>query len=292
MLHTGRARDGDDVLPLVQQPGQRQLRGGAAHFGRDGTVACQQLQVGCIRLGRKARHATADVLGVQRAHIGEVATQKAPPHRAEGHKRHAQFTAGVEHRNLGVARPQRILGLQGCNGVHGMGAAQRGGRHFRQANAADLARAHQVGQRAHAVFNGHALVPAVQVVQVNHIRLQAAQAVFAGLAQRGGAPVNHAHQLAVAIHIHALHAAFAGQGEAVAVWLHHPAHQGFVGAKAVQRSGVEQGHARIQRGQQHTLALLSADRGAIGVREVHAAQANGADLERAQSTLLHHFSDI
>ena len=55
-------------------------------------------------------------------------------------------------------------------------------------------------------------------------------------------------------------------------WLHHTAHQGFVGAKAVERSGVEQGHARIQRGQQHAFALLGRHRRAIGVRKVHAAQ--------------------
>eukprot|EP01034_Spumella_vulgaris_P030494 gene30494-37719_t len=95
-------------------------------------------------------------------------------------KANAQLTARFEHSDFRVARPQRILGLQCSDGVHRMRAAQRGSRHFRQADAADLARAHQVGQRAHTVFNGHTLVPAVQVVQVNHIGLQTAQAHVVG----------------------------------------------------------------------------------------------------------------
>ena len=105
--------------------------------------------------------------------------------------------------------------------------------------------------------------------------LQAAQTVLAGLAQRSGAPVNHAHQIAITIHIHALHAAFAGQRETAAVRPQHTAHQGLVGPEAVERGGIEQRHAGIECGQQHALALPGRHRGAIGVREVHAAQADG-----------------
>ncbi|MNT46380.1 hypothetical protein D3C72_1830180 [compost metagenome] len=64
MLHAGGARDGNDVIALVQQPRQRQLRGCAAHVMRNSSVAVQQLQIGSIGIGRKTRHGAADVLGV------------------------------------------------------------------------------------------------------------------------------------------------------------------------------------------------------------------------------------
>ncbi len=58
------------------------------------------------------------------------AAQKATRHRAESHKAHAQFPAGLQHRNFGVACPQRVLGLQRRNRVHRMRAAQGGCRHL------------------------------------------------------------------------------------------------------------------------------------------------------------------
>ena len=142
--------------------------------------------------------------------------------------------------------------------------------------------AHHVCKCPHAVFNGNRLVPAVQVVQVDHIGLQAAQAVFAGFLQGGRATVNHAHQLAVSRHIHTLHAAFAGQRELVAVRLHDLAHQGFVGAKAIQSCRVEQRHASVQRGEQDALALLAGNRCTIGMAQVHTAQADGTDIKGAE----------
>ena len=98
-----------------------------------------------------------------------------------------------------------------------MRLAQGGGRDFTQSDRLDLARAHQVRKRAHAVFDGHLLVPAVQVVEIDHVGAQALQRGFAGGTQRGRAAVDHTHQLAVASHVHPLHAAFAGEGELRAV---------------------------------------------------------------------------
>jgi len=38
--------------------------------------------------------------------------------------------------------------------------------------------------------------------------------------------------------------------------LHHFAHQRLIGPKAIQGGGVEKFHTVVERGQQHTLALL------------------------------------
>ena len=160
-----------------------------------------------------------------------------------------------------------------------MGLADGGGRHFTQAQRAHLAFAHQVAQGTHAVFDGHFFVPAVQVVQINHIGLQAAQAVFAVAAQALGAAIDDAFDTVV--ELHTCQAAFAGQREAAAVLLEHPTYQGFVGTKAIQGGGVEQGDTRVECGQQQALGGLRAGRHTVRVAQVHAAKANAADAEGA-----------
>ena len=64
----------------------------------------------------------------------------------------------------------------GCTRVR---PAHGGGRDLAQADRPDLAGLDQVGQRADAVFDRHALVPAVQVVEVDDVGLQPRQAVVA-----------------------------------------------------------------------------------------------------------------
>ena len=119
--------------------------------------------------------------------------------------------------------------------------AQRGGGDFAQANLTHLACAHEVTQCTHAVLNRHLFVPAVQVVQVNHIRAQTRQAVFTIFTKRLGTTVNHAlHTFGEG---HARHAAFAAQGDLAAVRFERFAHQQLIGAKAIERGGVKQRHA-------------------------------------------------
>ncbi len=168
-----------------------------------------------------------------------------------------------------------------------MRAAQRRARYLRQPHAANQPLAHQFAQGPYAVFNRHPLVPAVQVIQVDHISLQPPQAVLAGLAQRGRVAVNDAHQFAVAVDVDTLHAALAGQGDVVALRLQDLANQGFVGAKAIQRRRVKQGHTAFQCRAQHTLALLAGHRRTVSVAQVHAAQTQCRHLKRTQFTFLH-----
>ena len=248
-------------------------------------VGRQQLEVGGVVVWRKARHGAADVLGVKAGNVQRT-TQKATRHWTEGHKSHPQLSAGLQHRNFRVARPQGILRLQSCDRMLRMRPAQSGGRHFGQANGANLARTHQIGQRPYALFDGHLFVPTVQVVQVDHIGLQASKCVFAGLTDRGRAAINHTYLGAIAL-VHALHAAFAGQNELVAVRLHHLAHQGLVSPKTIKCSSIKKRHTCVQRREQHTLALFARDGSAISVAQVHAAQANGADGEGAKLSCLH-----
>ena len=67
----------------------------------------------------------------------------------------------------------------------------------------------------------------------------------------------------------------------------HPPDQFFIGAVAIQRGGVEQRHAQLQRLQQYRLALLGRWRHAICMAEVHATEADGGDFNTTYLTLQH-----
>ena len=125
----------------------------------------------------------------------------------------------------------------------------------------------------------------MQVIQVDHISLQSAQAVFAIASERFRTPIDH--PLESVGKLHTGHTSLAGQCDCPAVRFEHPPEQLFVVAKAVQSSGVKQRNAGIQRCQQNPLALLGRNRRAVGMAEVHAAQANGADLEGPDLSVLH-----
>ena len=117
--------------------------------------------------------------------------------------------------------------------------------------------------------------------------MQALERGFASRANGVWPAINDTHQFAVARCIHAGHAAFAGQGEAAAVFGQHVADQRFIGPESVQRGGVEHVHASVQRGQQHALALRCRHRRAVGMTEVHAAKADGGDAEGAELSIVH-----
>ena len=125
----------------------------------------------------------------------------------------------------------------------------------------------------------------MQVVEINHVGLQAAQAVFAIAPQRLWPAVDHT---ANAIgELHARHATLARQRDALPVRLQHAAKQRLVLAKPIQGSRVEQRDARVQRGLQDALRLLRRDWLAVSMAQVHAAQANGADVKGTKLSVLH-----
>ena len=122
-----------------------------------------------------------------------------------------------------------------------MGFFEGGGGNFRQADGADFALLHQIGQRADAFFNRDVFIPTVQVVEVDHIGLQALQRGFALLLEGGGAAVDYA------LAVNAAHAAFAGEENLFSVGFERFADQGFVGAEAVKGGGIEMVAAELDR---------------------------------------------
>ena len=117
----------------------------------------------------------------------------------------------------------------------------------------------------------------MQVVQIDDLGAQAPQAVLAIAADGLGAAINHA--LDAVVELHARQPALAAQRDLRSMRFEHPAHQRFIGAKAVQRGGVDQRHTQVEGAQQKSLRLINRRRRAIGVAQIHAAQPDGRDRE-------------
>lgn len=125
------------------------------------------------------------------------------------------------------------------------------GRHLGEPDVADLARRHQVGQRADGVFDRHAPVQPVHVVEVDHLGAEALEARLALRLEMFRTAVEH--PLAVAHAHHAL-------------------------------AGEE--HVLSARTQGNRLAL--GPRRPVGVALVHAAEADGLDSGMVQSAWFEH----
>jgi hypothetical protein len=67
----------------------------------------------------------------------------------------------------------------------------------------------------------------------------------------------------------------------------HLADQGLVVAQAIDRGGVEEGVAGVERPQQHPLGAVARGGRPVAVGKPHAPQADGRHLERTDAAFLH-----
>ena len=105
--------------------------------------------------GSKRGHVAAQVLA-RDGHVAQRPGEKAARHRAEGDEGGTELAAGVEHRDLRVARPQRILvctAAMGCTAC----APERRVRHLREPDCTHLAGAHQTPSAPIAVLDRYGL---------------------------------------------------------------------------------------------------------------------------------------
>ena len=267
---------------LGQQPGERQLRHGAIILARDSRKAVEQLEILLEMLALEARHGEADVLGRKRGCVAQIAGEKPTRQRAESDERCANLSASVQGRYLGIARPQGIFRLNRTDRVNAMGLAKRIGGDLGEPDGLDLSLFHHLGHRPDAVLDRNALVPAMKVIKVDRIGLQAFEAVLTGLCEDLGPAIDFAQPLCVAEH-----AAFAGEHILPATCFQDIADQRLIGAKAVKRRRIDKAVAEIERFQQHRARGLRIGRRPISVGKAHAAHAEGGDFERTELARLH-----
>ena len=170
--------------------------------------------------------------------------------------------------------------------MHGVGAADRFGRHLGEAEEAHLARLHLLGHRADGVLDGHLAVAAVLVPEVDVVGLEALQAAVERAAHVLGTAVDACD----AALERDLEAELGGDQRAVAAAVERFGEQRLVGVRAVDLGGVEEIDAEVERTMDGRDALglvgRTVDPGhAHEAGHRHGAEADGRDFEALAAEL-------
>jgi hypothetical protein len=166
--------------------------------------------------------------------------------------------------------------------VDRVGAAQRFGAGFGQADVAHLALAHQLRHGAHRVLDRRLGIDPVLVVQVDRLDAEPLQRRLAGLANIVR-PAAESHVVAVGL---AHDAELRRHDDALSTPGDRPADEFLVGADAIDVGGVEQRDAAVERpvdGGDRLVFVAPA----VEFRHAHAAETDGGRFELAEPTLLH-----
>ena len=171
-LAAGRAEDRHDVRSLAQQPGERDLGGGGAQAVGETLELGDHRHVVVEVLALQPRLVAAEVpAGRSSARVsvpvrkprpsGEYGTKPIPSARQVGR---ISFSM--------PALPERVLGLQGADRMHGVRPADVGGAGLGEAQVADFAGPDQLGHGADDVLDRHGRVDPVLVQQVDAVGVQ------------------------------------------------------------------------------------------------------------------------
>lgn len=163
-----------------------------------------------------------------------------------------------------------------CNALigHPVGTFEGFRRGFAEADVADLAGLHQVGEGADAVLDGHLRVHAVLIVKVQAVGTEALQAAFDGAADIRRAAVDAAR---LGIGRVADDAELAGQEHLLAFAAQGLAEQFLVAVRAVHVGGIEEVQPEFHGAMQGGDGLLAVAAGGVEVGHAHAAEADGGD---------------
>ena len=279
MGRVGRTGDGGDPGGLGQKPGDGELGHGALlAFGPgadqmgQGHVVFQGFR-GELRQGGQAPCGEAAVLV-------DGAGQEAPPQRAVGDKADAQFPQGREYLGLRFAPQKGVFALHGADGLDGMGPPDGGRAGLGETEVQDLAFPDEVFHRSGHVFHGDLGVHAMLVQQIDVVGTQAPQGTFHGPPDVVGAAVEGRGPA-----FFDAKTEFGGDDHLVAHRGQRFADPFLTGVGAVDLGRIEEGH---------TVVICPPDQGdhvlfGIGAAVVshhgQTAQADGRDLQRAETAL-------
>src|SRR6185437_17174873 len=166
------ARNGHDLVTLVQQPCKRDLCGSRlvlhSDLPDDGNRPHVRIKIRAL----KARIAPAEITFRIFIRALHCAGKESPAQRAERNEADAEMTQQRDDARLEVALPQRILALQCRYRVHGMSAPYGLLTRFRKSEKANLAGVHEISHRADDVLDRDRRIDAVLIQQVYMICLQ------------------------------------------------------------------------------------------------------------------------
>ena len=154
-----------------------------------------------------------------------------------------EFADRGEDLGFGVAGPDRVLGLQRRDRMHGVGAADGGRRRLGQTEVAHLARRHELGHGPDGLLDRRVGVDPVLVVEIDVVGPQPGQRRIAGLPHVLRPAVDGARGRILGVaHV----AELGGDDRLVAARPQGPAEEDLVGEGPVHVGGVEEGQAQIE----------------------------------------------
>ena len=124
-------------------------------------------------LRSEARETGAEIRVVVEGHMSidfpreESLTQRAPRNEAD-----PKFLDGRQHSRFRISRPERVFVLDGGDWMDGVGATDRLGTRFGEAEVPDLALLNQLLHRSSHVFDRHLRIDTVLVEQIDHVGLE------------------------------------------------------------------------------------------------------------------------
>src|SRR5579871_984869 len=121
--HPFRARNGDNIVPLRQHPGQRQLRRLAAFLQSNLFDPGDEFQILLEVLALETGIVAAEIVLRQILELLELPGEKSSPQWTIGNETDPQLPARRQDLVFRVAGPQAVLGLQCGDGMDRMGAA-------------------------------------------------------------------------------------------------------------------------------------------------------------------------
>jgi hypothetical protein len=207
----------------------------------------------------------------------DLASEEPVPERGVGHETDAVLAQQRQQFGLGVAGPQGVLGLQRGDRVHGVGAADRVGRSFGQADVQDLALVEQIDQRGDGVLDGGVRVDPVLVVEVDPVGAQARQGALDGGADVGRAAVDVAGSATGVGH----EAELGGDDDLVAPALDRLPDDLLAVERAVDLCGVDVGDAEVECAVDGAdgFGVVEGAAGGVGAGHGHGAQADPGDRQ-------------
>ena len=159
-----------------------------------------------------------------------------------------------------------------------MGATNRLHAGLGQTEMPDLAFANQIADRARDVFDRHVRIDAMLIEQIDSVGLEPLQRCLGHVADVGG-PAVEARLLAVL----ELEAELRGDDDLIANRSERLSDEFFVRERPVRFCGVEERHARVDRGAHDADAVLTTRRLPVAEADPHAPEAECRHLQSAGS---------
>src|SRR3954447_12360399 len=274
------ARDRHDVVTAREDPGDRDLARLHVVLLGDLLDGADEFHVLVEDLALEARVVAAEVVVRQVVRAADGPGEESAPQRRVRDEADPQLTRGVEDAVLGIAGPERVLGLKGADRMNLVRAPDGLRAGLGQAQIADLAGVHELLHRPDGLLYLRVRVDAVLVVEVDVVDVQALERCVAGLTHVLGVAAD-AQALAV---LAADVAELGGEHDLVAAVGDRVADELLVREGAIHVGRVEQSDAQLERPVDGAggLALVGL---AVELRHPHAAEALLRDLESLLSKL-------